>query len=92
MKLGALRIVVTVYSVTLTCACVVAGIRVQTILETGISLMELGWDSPVEVVIFFSFVELRELSYIVETMLSHHLVYITVRFQLMPSIMTVTPQ
>ena len=69
-------------SVTLTFRHVALLLRVY-IVQTGISLMELDWDSPVMVVIYIRFVELRELTSFVGIIFSHHLVYIAVKFQLM---------
>ena len=83
-----------VFSVTLTWTHVVVlfkeSIRpVYSIVETGISLMELDCRS-LEVVISMSFVELRELAYIVIIVLPHYLVSIAVIFQLMLSMMITT--
>ena len=83
-----------VFSVTLTWTHVVVlfkeSIRpVYSIVETGISLMELDCRS-LEVVISMSFVELRELAYIVITVLPHYLVSIAVIFQQMLSMMITT--
>ena len=58
----------------------------------GPSLMELNCLSLVVLVISSSLAELRELKYIVETMLTHQLVSITVIFQLLLSIMILTSQ
>ena len=75
--------VITVYSVTLTWRHVVLVLRVF-IVETGISLMKLDCHS-LEVVILLRLVELNKLTYVVTTMLCHHLVYIAVIFQLIRS-------
>ena len=64
-------------------------IRVS-IVETGISLMEIDCHSLM-VVISMSFVYLRELTYVVGTMLTHQLASIAVIFQLMLSMMLLTP-
>ena len=56
------------------------------IVETGISLMKLDCHS-LEVVILLRLVELNKLTYVVTTMLTHHLVYIAVIFQLIRSML-----
>ena len=71
---------ITVYSVTLTCSHVVV-ILMANIVETGISPMELDCHS-LEMVILLRLVELNKLTYVVTTMLTHHLVYIAVLLQL----------
>ena len=68
---------VTVFGVLLTWSHVVVVLRVL-IVETGVSLMELNCLSPV---ILLRIVDLGELTYVVETMLSHQLVSIAVIFQ-----------
>ena len=78
---------ITVYSVTLTWAHVVAVLMVN-IVETGISLMELDCHSRHLVVVFMKLVEINELTYVVTTMLTHHLVYIAVILQPMLSLTT----
>ena len=80
--------VVTVFSVSLTWTHVVLVLRV-VIVETSISLMELLDCYFLMVVISMGIVELRELTYIVETMLSHQLVSIAV---LLMSMMILTVQ
>ena len=73
------------YSVTLTCPHVVVVLRVF-IVETGISLMELlDCHSLHLVLVFMRLVVLNKLTSVVTTMLTHHLVYIAVIFQLMLS-------
>ena len=62
--------VVTVFSVLLTWTHVVVVVRVL-IVETGTSLMELDCLSLVVLVIPLSLVDLRELTYVVETMPTH---------------------
>ena len=61
------------------------------IVETGISLMVLDC-LLVALVISTSPVELRELTYAIETILAHQLVSIAVIFLLMLSIMILTSQ
>ena len=61
------------------------------IVETGISPTELDCQS-LEVVISMRVVMLRELTFIIETMLSHLLVSIAVIFLLMLSIIILTSQ
>ena len=78
VKWGMISVVVTVFSVSLTIMDVVVLLRV-TIVETGISLMELDCLSE-EVVISMRVVVLRELIYVVGTIPPHQLVYITVIF------------
>ena len=90
VKWGMISVVVTVFSVSLTIMDVVVLLRV-TIVETGISLMELDCLSE-EVVISTRVVVLRELIYVVGTIPPHQLVYITVIFQLLLSMMIITPQ
>ena len=81
--------VVTVFSVILTWPHVVLLLRVL-IVETDISLMELL--NCHSLVISVRIVDIRELIYVIETMLIHQLVSITVIFQLMLSMMLLTVQ
>ena len=76
--------VVTVFSVR---AHAVVVLRVS-IVETGISLMELDCHS---LEISSSLVELRELLYIVETIPPHHLVFI-VAVLVQPRFLVITTQ
>ena len=63
------------------------------IVETGLLLVVIrDCLFPMRMVIFMSNVELNELIYVVETMLTHHLVYIAVLFQLLLSMMKMTSQ
>ena len=78
----------TLFSVLLTWGDVVLVVRVL-IVGTGISLMELDWDS---LMISLCIAELRLFTYVVETMLTHQLVSIAVIFQLMLSMMILTSQ
>ena len=75
-------------SVLLTLKHVVVVLMVL-IVETGISLMELDCHSPL---LSLRAVVLRELIYVVGTMLPHQLVSIAVIFQLLLSIITLTSQ
>ena len=60
-------------------------------METGTSLMELDCHS-LEMVISMRVVKVKELIYVVDTMLTHQLVSIAVILQLMLSMMIVTAQ
>ena len=84
-------VVVKVFSVSLTWPDVVIVLMVL-IVETGISLMELDWSSLIAGVISLSNVLVRELTYVVGTVLTHQLVSIAVIFQLMLSMMILTSQ
>ena len=86
-----MAVLLTVFSVILTWEHVVVVLRVS-IVETGISLMELDCNSLMVVVISMRSVKLRELTYVVGTMLTHQLVSIAVIFQLMMSMMILTSQ
>ena len=70
VKWEMIPVVVTVFSVLLTWTHVVVVVRVL-IVETGTSLMELDCLSLVVLVIPLSLVDLRELTYVVETMPTH---------------------
>ena len=63
-----------------------------TIVETGISLMELDCNSLVMVVLSMSFAILRLLIYVVGIMLTHQSVSIAAIFQVVLSIMILTSQ
>ena len=76
-------VAVIVFGVLLTWAHVVVVIRVL-IVETGTSLIELDCHS-FYMVISMRIVQLRELIYVVETMLTHQLVSIAVIFLLVLS-------
>ena len=78
----------TVFSVLLTRPHVVVMLMVL-IVETGISLMEVDCNS---LVISLSIVILRELTFVVRTMLTHQLVSIAVIFQLILFMMVLTVQ
>ena len=79
--------VITLYSVTLTWSYVVVVLRVH-IVETGISLMEIDCHSLQQLLVFMRLVEINELTYVVTTMITHHLVYIAVLLQLLLSKIT----
>ena len=82
-----MAVVVTVFSVILTWEHVVVLVRVQFIVETGISLTEIDCLSYYLMLVSMSFAMLRELIYVVGTMLTHQLASIAVIFQLMLSMM-----
>ena len=85
-----IAVVVIVLGVSLTWAHVVVVLRVS-IVETGISSTELDCQS-LEVVISMRIVMIRELTFVVETILAHQPVSIAVIFLLMLSIMILTHQ
>ena len=80
--------VITVYSVTLTWTRVVLGLRVH-IVETGFVLV-YSEERLMNQAIFMRFMDLRELTYVVGTIVTCHLVYIVVTLQLMLSMMIMT--
>ena len=57
-------------------------------METGIFLMELDCHSMD--ITYMRLVDLNQLGYVIDTVVTHHLAYIAVIFQLMPFIMIMT--